>query len=369
MGALARAGVSALAAWDLATGTIPADLVEACTRHRVPLFKVPEDVSFATVTEEVVRHLSGARAATSPPSWTGTAYRRGHRSRRRPGPGRPLPRPHPDRPRRRGSGAARPVTSPAPSSRHRSCRTTCPASTCPSSPSPRTRPASPTGSSPSKATSPTGPPNAAPSPPNSPRSSPSSGPVWTRRAPPTFSPLTRPARPARRRPRRRRRRLRPRPLRPADLRAVLTEILPSPVIALLDDEVLAVVPSGHDVAAGIQDALDFLAPGLAGAAWRSASATRPPTDLRGALEEARYACRLAATRPSPPASYATTSWPPTSSSWRASRTTSARSSGCASWIRCTTTTGPTAPTSSAPWRRSAVFGLLGTVRRAAASAR
>ncbi|MBO2458941.1 PucR family transcriptional regulator [Actinomadura violacea] len=61
--ALAQAGVSALAAWDLATGTIPDDLVDACRRHRLPLFKVPEDVAFATVTEEVVRHLSGARAA------------------------------------------------------------------------------------------------------------------------------------------------------------------------------------------------------------------------------------------------------------------------------------------------------------------
>ncbi|MEU8798804.1 PucR family transcriptional regulator ligand-binding domain-containing protein [Spirillospora sp. NPDC048819] len=61
--ALADAGVSGLAAWDLALGTVPDDLVEACRRHRIPLFKVPEDVAFATVTEEVVRHLSGARAA------------------------------------------------------------------------------------------------------------------------------------------------------------------------------------------------------------------------------------------------------------------------------------------------------------------
>ena len=52
--ALAQAGVSALAAWDLATGTVPGDLVDARRRHRIPLFKVPEDVAFATVTEEVV---------------------------------------------------------------------------------------------------------------------------------------------------------------------------------------------------------------------------------------------------------------------------------------------------------------------------
>ncbi|SNT31601.1 PucR C-terminal helix-turn-helix domain-containing protein [Actinomadura meyerae] len=61
--ALAGAGVSGLAAWDLTLGAIPDDLVDACRRHRLPLFKVPEDVAFATVTEEVVRHLSSARAA------------------------------------------------------------------------------------------------------------------------------------------------------------------------------------------------------------------------------------------------------------------------------------------------------------------
>ncbi|MBW8484354.1 PucR family transcriptional regulator [Actinomadura parmotrematis] len=61
--ALARAGVSALAAWDAANAVLPADLAEACDRHGVPLFRVPEDVAFATVTETVVRHLSTARAA------------------------------------------------------------------------------------------------------------------------------------------------------------------------------------------------------------------------------------------------------------------------------------------------------------------
>ncbi|MFI0411445.1 PucR family transcriptional regulator [Actinomadura sp. 3N508] len=61
--ALADAGVSGLAAGEFALGTIPDDLVDACRRHRLPLFTVPEDVAFATVTEEVVRHLSGARAA------------------------------------------------------------------------------------------------------------------------------------------------------------------------------------------------------------------------------------------------------------------------------------------------------------------
>lgn len=61
--ALAGAGVSALAAWDAVNGTIPDDLVEACARHGIPLFRVPEDVAFATVTEQVVRRLSAARAA------------------------------------------------------------------------------------------------------------------------------------------------------------------------------------------------------------------------------------------------------------------------------------------------------------------
>jgi len=60
---LAKAGVSALAAWDADAGTIPDDLIEACRKHRLPLFRVPEDVAFATVTEAVVRHLSTARAS------------------------------------------------------------------------------------------------------------------------------------------------------------------------------------------------------------------------------------------------------------------------------------------------------------------
>lgn len=63
MQALTKSGVSALAAWDAEAGTVPGDLVEACERHRLPLFRVPEDVAFATVTEQVVRRLSAARAA------------------------------------------------------------------------------------------------------------------------------------------------------------------------------------------------------------------------------------------------------------------------------------------------------------------
>ncbi|MFC6878672.1 MULTISPECIES: PucR family transcriptional regulator [Actinomadura] len=61
--ALAKAGVSALAAWDLVAGNIPDDLVDACRRYGLPLFKVAPDVAFATITEHVVRRLSTARAA------------------------------------------------------------------------------------------------------------------------------------------------------------------------------------------------------------------------------------------------------------------------------------------------------------------
>jgi hypothetical protein len=60
--ALAASGVSGLAAGDAALGTVPADLVDACRRHRVPLFEVPIDVAFATVTEAVVRRVSAQRA-------------------------------------------------------------------------------------------------------------------------------------------------------------------------------------------------------------------------------------------------------------------------------------------------------------------
>ncbi|MEU4794930.1 PucR family transcriptional regulator ligand-binding domain-containing protein [Streptomyces sp. NPDC023327] len=59
---LAGAGVAALAAGEAELGDIPADLVEACARHRLPLFAVNESVAFATITEHVVRQVSGERA-------------------------------------------------------------------------------------------------------------------------------------------------------------------------------------------------------------------------------------------------------------------------------------------------------------------
>ena len=56
--ALAQAGVAALAAGDAALGWIPPDLVDACRRHRLLLIEVPVDVSFATITERVIRARS-----------------------------------------------------------------------------------------------------------------------------------------------------------------------------------------------------------------------------------------------------------------------------------------------------------------------
>jgi hypothetical protein len=52
---LTEAGVSALAAGDAAFGSVPTDLVDACRRHRLPLLEVPVDVSFAAITEHVLR--------------------------------------------------------------------------------------------------------------------------------------------------------------------------------------------------------------------------------------------------------------------------------------------------------------------------
>ncbi|MFF5104393.1 PucR family transcriptional regulator [Streptomyces sp. NPDC000134] len=59
---LAQAGVAALAAGEAELGEVPEDLVVACARHRLPLFAVHESVAFATITEHVVRQVSGERA-------------------------------------------------------------------------------------------------------------------------------------------------------------------------------------------------------------------------------------------------------------------------------------------------------------------
>ncbi|MGW0792370.1 PucR family transcriptional regulator [Streptomyces sp. NPDC002911] len=59
---LANAGVVGLAAGEAELGAVPDDLVAACLRHRLPLFAVDETVAFATITEHVVRQVSGERA-------------------------------------------------------------------------------------------------------------------------------------------------------------------------------------------------------------------------------------------------------------------------------------------------------------------
>lgn len=59
---MAAAGVAAVAAGTAEFGYVPEDFVEACARHRVPLFSVAQSVAFGTITEHVVRQVSGERA-------------------------------------------------------------------------------------------------------------------------------------------------------------------------------------------------------------------------------------------------------------------------------------------------------------------
>ncbi|MFI5620459.1 PucR family transcriptional regulator [Streptomyces sp. NPDC051567] len=59
---LTASGVAGLAAGEAELGDIPDDLVAACRAGRLPLFAVDEDVAFATITEHVVRQVSGERA-------------------------------------------------------------------------------------------------------------------------------------------------------------------------------------------------------------------------------------------------------------------------------------------------------------------
>jgi hypothetical protein len=60
--ALVRAGVCVLGAGE-AVGTVPDEVIQACARHGLPLLAVPAETSFAVVTEEVGRRLSGDRAS------------------------------------------------------------------------------------------------------------------------------------------------------------------------------------------------------------------------------------------------------------------------------------------------------------------
>ncbi|MGC5020762.1 PucR family transcriptional regulator [Micromonospora sp. DT47] len=60
--ACAAAGVAAIGAGDAAYGSVPADLVEACRTHQVPLFEVPVEVSFRDILDEVNPSLWARRA-------------------------------------------------------------------------------------------------------------------------------------------------------------------------------------------------------------------------------------------------------------------------------------------------------------------
>ncbi|MFF3570849.1 PucR family transcriptional regulator [Nocardia jiangxiensis] len=61
--ALARSKAAALATGDARYGAPPEDVVQACRKYRIPLFRVDERVAFATVTERITRMLSTGRAA------------------------------------------------------------------------------------------------------------------------------------------------------------------------------------------------------------------------------------------------------------------------------------------------------------------
>ncbi|MCU7821784.1 PucR family transcriptional regulator [Kitasatospora sp. DSM 101779] len=60
---IAAGGAVALAAGEAEVGPVPEDLVEACRRHRMPLLVVPDDVAFGTVAEYIGRQVSADRAA------------------------------------------------------------------------------------------------------------------------------------------------------------------------------------------------------------------------------------------------------------------------------------------------------------------
>ncbi|QGN50783.1 PucR family transcriptional regulator [Micromonospora sp. WMMC415] len=60
--ACAAAGVAAIGAGDAAYGSVPADLVETCRSHQMPLFEVPVEVSFRDILDEVNPSLWARRA-------------------------------------------------------------------------------------------------------------------------------------------------------------------------------------------------------------------------------------------------------------------------------------------------------------------
>ncbi|WP_441249066.1 PucR family transcriptional regulator [Kitasatospora sp. McL0602] len=56
-------GAVALAAGEAEVGPVPDDLVDACRRHRMPLLAVPDDIAFGAVVEYIGRQVSADRAA------------------------------------------------------------------------------------------------------------------------------------------------------------------------------------------------------------------------------------------------------------------------------------------------------------------
>ena len=60
---LAKIGVAGVCAGEAALGQVPADLVDACRRHRLPLLRVPVEVSFQTITDQVSQSIMSQRAS------------------------------------------------------------------------------------------------------------------------------------------------------------------------------------------------------------------------------------------------------------------------------------------------------------------
>jgi DNA-binding PucR family transcriptional regulator len=61
--ALIEGGAAALAAGDALLGSVPDDLIQACHRHGMPLIEVPTEVSFADVTEHLMTVVTAERGA------------------------------------------------------------------------------------------------------------------------------------------------------------------------------------------------------------------------------------------------------------------------------------------------------------------
>jgi hypothetical protein len=60
---LAKIGIVAIGAGEAALGRVPPDLVDACRRHGLTLFRVPVDVSFQSITDEVSQSIMSQRAS------------------------------------------------------------------------------------------------------------------------------------------------------------------------------------------------------------------------------------------------------------------------------------------------------------------